>query len=192
VHVIVGLGNPGARYAETKHNFGFNVINVFARNRNLSFRAGRGSYVYTRSSDGLILVKPTSYMNLSGPPVIQALNFFNADSSQLLVVYDDIDLPLGSIRFRGNGSSAGHKGMESIIQALGSVEFNRMRMGIATDAQMKPSEKYVLKPFRKSDMVTYDDVVETSVQALDYYVKNPLKDTMNQYNKKYNSVGEKN
>ena len=150
MNILVGLGNPGRKYSDTKHNFGFWVLNRFTEKRSLIFQAGKGDYLLAKKGD-LICIKPTSFMNNSGISILDVKQFFKVEPNQLLVVYDDIDLPLGTIRFRDGGGTGGHKGIESIMYQLQSEDFNRLRMGIATDDLMRPSEKYVLSPFNKED-----------------------------------------
>ena len=144
--ILVGLGNPGRTYSDTKHNFGFWVLELFTEKKSLTFQAGKGNYLLAKKGD-LVCIKPTIFMNTIGVSLLDVKQFFKAETENFLVVYDDIDLPLGTLRFRKSGGTGGHKGIESIIYQLQSEDFNRLRMGIATDDDMRPSEKYVLSPF---------------------------------------------
>ena len=147
--ILVGLGNPGDKYSTTKHNFGYWVIDSIIKKCSLKLKAGKGDYLYAQHGDSF-LVKPTSYMNSSGLAVNQILDYYKASIEDLVIIYDDIDLPLGTIRFRDKGGPAGHRGIENIIYQLRSESFLRLRLGIAVeDLHMKPSEKYVLSPFPK-------------------------------------------
>lgn len=190
MHLIVGLGNPGLKYARTRHNFGFQVVNAYAAARSLSYRAGKGSYLYSKVDNDLLLVKPTTYMNNSGMAVSEVLSYFKESPGNLLLVYDDIDLPLGTIRYRETGSSGGHRGVESVITQLGTADFHRLRLGIASDENMKPSEKYVLKTFNSKDEELVLEVIHNSLESLDYYLGHSIKETMNKFNKNISKTGE--
>ena len=146
---FVGLGNPGDKYATTKHNAGFWVVDELARRHNLQFKPGKGPYVFAQHSRReVLLVKPTTYMNHSGDAVKDIAHRWNMLPADIHVVVDDVDLPLGAIRIRPKGGDGCHRGMENIIYQLRSDQFPRIRLGIATDENMRPAEKYVLKPFR--------------------------------------------
>ena len=147
--VIVGLGNPGKKYLKTKHNFGFWIIDSFLKNCSLKLKPGKGDYHYEKT-DNYYLVKPMSYMNNSGTALAQFISYFKIGLDKILIVYDDIDLPLGLIKYKKKGGSGGHRGIESIIYHLKDDNFHRLRIGIATNEIMRPSEKYVLSPFHKS------------------------------------------
>lgn len=131
--LIVGLGNPGKRYAKTPHNAGFMAIDVMAQDRGETFRAHKKSESEIAKFDEIILAKPTTFMNNSGRAVAKLMNYFNVALGDVLVVYDDVDLPIGAVRFRAKGGSAGHNGVKSIIDALGTEEFKRVRIGIGTN-----------------------------------------------------------
>ena len=188
MHILVGLGNPGRKYSDTKHNFGFWVLNRFTEKRSLTFQAGKGDYLLAKKGD-LICIKPTSFMNNSGMPVLDVKQFFKVEPNQLLVVYDDIDLPLGTIRFRDGGGTGGHKGIESIIYQIQSENFNRLRIGIATEDEMRPAEKYVLNPFRDGQKEIVNDMIEKACEGIEYYLSHGIKETMNQFNEKTTKKG---
>ena len=188
MYVLVGLGNPGRKYSDTKHNFGFWVLNRFAEKRSLTFQAGKGDYLQAKKG-GIICIKPTSYMNNSGMSVLEVKQFFKVDPKQLLVVYDDIDLPLGTIRFRDSGGTGGHKGIESIIYQIQSENFNRLRIGIATEDEMRPSEKYVLNPFKNRQKEIANDMIEKACEGIEYYLSHDIKETMNEFNEKTKKKG---
>ena len=186
--VLVGLGNPGRKYSATRHNFGFWVLDRFAKKRSLIFQAGKSDYLLAKSSD-IVLVKPTTYMNSSGVAVADYCRYFQNTPEELLVVYDDIDLPLGTLRFRSNGGSGGHKGVESIIYQLESDYFNRLRMGIASENKMGPSERYVLSPFPKDWKEKVNEMIERACDGIDYFLTHDIKETMNQFNEKNKQEG---
>ena len=188
MNILVGLGNPGRKYSDTKHNFGFWVLNRFAEKRSLTFQAGKGDYLLAKKGD-LICVKPTSFMNNSGMPVLDVKQFFKVEPEQFLVVYDDIDLPLGTVRFRDGGGTGGHKGIESIIYQTQNEKFNRLRIGIATDDDMRPAERYVLSPFRDEQKESVNEMIEKACEGIEYYLSHDIKETMNQFNEKTKKKG---
>lgn len=183
MRLVVGLGNPGRRFARTRHNFGYRVADRFAETRQAAFVPGKGDYVYAvPQTNDLAVIKPTSFMNACGIAVRDAIAFFNSVPEETLVVYDDIDLPLGSLRFRAKGGAGGHKGVESIIYQLESEDFPRLRLGIASDAQMRPSEKYVLESFRPGDKPVVEEVVQKSVEGINDYLTNGIDPAMMRFN----------
>ena len=180
--ILVGLGNPGDKYSATKHNFGFWVIDSIIKKSSLKLKVGKGDYLYAQHEESF-LVKPTSYMNHSGVAIKQILNYYKASIEDLIVIYDDIDLPLGTIRFRDKGGPAGHRGIENIIYQLGSESFIRLRLGIAIEGlHMRPSERYVLSPFPKEYKDELDLVINKSVDGLEYLLDNGIVKTMNEFN----------
>ena len=186
--VLVGLGNPGRNYSDTKHNFGFWILDKFAEKRSLKFQAGKGDYLLVKSND-IALVKPTTYMNNSGMAVADYCRYFQNTAEELLVVYDDIDLPLGTLRFKPNGGSGGHKGMESIIYQLESEDLNRLRIGISAENEMGPSERYVLSPFPKDWKEKINEMIEKACDGIDYFLTHDMKETMNKFNENTNVKG---
>ena len=186
--VLVGLGNPGRNYSDTKHNFGFWVLDKLAEKRSLKFQAGKGDYLLVKSND-IALVKPTTYMNNSGMAVADYCRYFQNTPEELLVVYDDIDLPLGTLRFKPNGGSGGHKGMESIIYQLESEDLNRLRIGISAENEMGPSERYVLSPFPKDWKEKINEMIEKACDGIDYFLTHDMKETMNKFNENTNVKG---
>ena len=186
--VLVGLGNPGRNYSDTKHNFGFWVLDKFAEKRSLKFQSGKGDYLLVKSND-IALVKPTTYMNNSGMAVADYCRYFQNTAEELLVVYDDIDLPLGTLRFKPNGGSGGHKGMESIIYQLESEDLNRLRIGISAENEIGPSERYVLSPFPKDWKEKINEMIEKACDGIDYFLTHDMKETMNKFNENTNVKG---
>tara|TARA_B100000945_G_C20406945_1_gene610545 strand:+ start:1730 stop:2299 length:570 start_codon:yes stop_codon:yes gene_type:complete len=186
---LIGLGNPGKNYSKTKHNFGFWVIDKIAKKYSISFKSGKGKYLFAKE-EKLICIKPTTYMNNSGLAVLDIMNFYKENPKNILVVYDDIDLSLGRIKFKKDGGSGGHKGIESIIYHLKTEEFNRLRIGIATSEIMRPSERYVLSPFNKKDISLKNQMIEKACDGINYFLKNNITDTMNKYNEKLIKEGE--
>ena len=183
--MIVGLGNPGPAYRHTRHNFGFLAIDELANAcgiqvKRLKFKAMIGEGRYAESK--LILVKPMTFMNESGKAVSPLLRFYKLPISNLLVIHDDLDLPLGTLRVRPSGHSAGQRGMESISQMLGTTEFPRMRLGISRPpGQMDPKD-YVLKKFLPNEEELKKMVINHAQEAVETFVKEGLVAAMNKYN----------
>ena len=188
--LIVGLGNPENKYSLTKHNFGFWVIDRLVQQRSLKYKAGKGEYLLAKDGDS-IFVKPMTYVNNSGIAIKQIIDYYNGISiDDIIVVYDDIDISLGNIKFRPNGHAGGHNGIKSIIYHLDSMDWDRLKIGIATDENMRPSEKYVLRPFsaKYSDLI--DLVIKRALDGIEYYLEHGIDKTMNKYNKRDNNNGE--
>lgn len=180
---FVGLGNPGSQYADTKHNAGFWVVDELARRWNLSFTPGKGDYVFAKTRNGRVsLVKPTSGMNISGNAVVDIRDQWNLVEKDIHVIVDDVDLPLGRIRVRPGGGDGCHRGMESIIYRLGDNKFPRIRYGIGTNENMRPAERYVLKPFLKEDRPLAEEMITVAADAAEMILYQGLNKTMNRYN----------
>ena len=193
VKLIVGLGNPGIEYQFTPHNLGFLTIDRIANGLGIEVRNRQCGALTARATiagEPAVLAKPVTYMNLSGLSVRELVAEHQVDvKSGLVVVYDELDLPLGTIRIRQRGSSAGHNGMESILGALGTDEFLRIRLGIAPNRKVADSVKYVLTPFRKVQEKVVDEVLDTAVQAVEVILKEGPAAAMNRFNRK-NEPGE--
>jgi len=180
---FIGLGNPGEKYANTKHNAGFWVVDELARRHNLAFTPGQGDYVVAQHQRReVLLIKPTTGMNRSGNAVQDVASKWNLLPADIHVVVDDVDLPLGAIRIRPKGGDGCHRGMENIIYQLRSDQFPRVRLGIGTDENMRPAEKFVLKPFRTDDSPEADAMVKRGADALDNLLIRGLNHTMNHFN----------
>jgi len=189
--LIVGLGNPGKSYAHNRHNVGFRCLNYFARLHSIRFdhrqcraRVGIGEL----RGGKLLLAKPRAFVNLSGDPVACLLHKHNIPSSDLLVIYDDLDLPLGKIRLRQSGGSGGHKGVNSIISALGSEDFPRIRVGIGRPQAEEQSlsedaiVNYVLSDFSRQEEAIIKPVVARVAEAIDYFLSQGIEAAMSKFN----------
>ena len=181
----VGLGNPGNLYKNHRHNIGFMAIDKLLEFYNISEKKNKFNGIYAKINKGngtSIFFKPLTFMNNSGQPVSEIINYFSVPKSSVFVWHDEIDLEIGKVRIKTSGGHGGHNGVKSIIYYLGSNSFNRLKLGIATDENMRPSEEYVLKPFKKK----YDEevklVIEESCSAIAFFVKNNIKATMNEFN----------
>jgi len=188
VKLIVGLGNPGIEYQFTPHNLGFLTIDRIANGLGLEVRNRQCRALTARALIGgepVVLAKPETYMNLSGLSVFELVAEHQIDVTRdLIVIYDELDLPLGTIRIRQRGSSAGHNGMESILAALGTDEFLRIRLGIAPDHKVADGVKYVLTPFRRAQDKVVDELIDTAVQAVEVILKEGPAAAMNRFNRK--------
>lgn len=182
--VFVGLGNIGDEYSSTKHNAGFWVVNELAKRMNISFKPGKGDYVYAedRNKD-IILIKPTTGMNRSGLAVRQALDKWNIELENLYLIVDDVDLNLGTLRIRPRGGDGCHRGMESVIYQLNENQFPRIRFGIKAGDHKRPAEKYVLKSFRKQDQQFAEEMVQQAADAAMSILNNGINATMNKFNR---------
>ena len=184
--VICGLGNPGDRYRLTRHNIGFRVVDMLADRWGLTgagrVREGAARLEVERPDPigAVLLVKPMKFMNISGPPVRAALRHAQADpTSDLLVIADDIDLPLGKIRLRRGGSAGGHNGLRDIIAALGSNEFNRLRVGIGRAGE---TVDHVLSTFKKDERDLAAEAIATAADAAELWLAEGIEAAMNEYN----------
>jgi peptidyl-tRNA hydrolase, PTH1 family len=193
VKLIVGLGNPGIEYQFTPHNLGFLTIDRIANDLGIEVRNRQCRALTARATiagEPVILAKPETYMNLSGLSVRELVAEHQVDVTRdLIVIYDELDLPLGTIRIRQRGSSAGHNGMESILAALNTDEFLRIRLGIAPDRKVGDGVKYVLTPFRKAQETVVDEVLDTASEAVEVIIKEGPAAAMNRFNRK-NETGD--
>ena len=183
-YLIVGLGNPGYEYENTRHNTGFMVLDKMAESAGVSFEDKRYGYVAETSIKGrkVFLLKPTTYMNLSGNAVRYWLQKENIDQKRLLVVVDDLSIPLGDYRLKGNGSNGGHNGLGNIQQLIGQ-QYARLRMGIGSDFQRGQQVDWVLGKYTDEDMRTLQPSIEEAVEIIRSFVLAGLDITMNQFNK---------
>ena len=183
-YLIVGLGNPGDEYALTRHNTGFMVLDAFAKASNAVFSDRRYGFVAEASLRGrkLFLLKPTTYMNLSGNAVRYWLNHENIDQQHLLVVSDDVALPLGAFRLKGNGSNGGHNGLGHIQQLIGQ-QYARLRMGIGADYRQGGQIDWVLGQYSQEELDLLQPSIDTAVKMIESFVLAGIDITMNQFNK---------
>lgn len=181
--LIVGLGNPGREYEDTRHNIGFNVIDSIAKEYNIEINRQKFKGICGEGfieGKKVMLLKPTTYMNLSGESIREVVDFYNLDSNEVLVIYDDISLEVGTLRIREKGSAGGHNGIKSIIAHLGSDVFPRIKVGVG-----QPNGdlvRHVLGKFTKEEMVILNQSIEISTKASVEIIKNNTKVAMNQFN----------
>ncbi len=183
--LIAGLGNPDARHERTRHNIGFEVVDTIARMHRAGFRAGKGNFLYAKIDHGdepVLLLKPTTYMNLSGHALVAAMHFYKTGIENILVVCDDLNLPLGSIRLRARGSAGGQNGLKHIIQSLGRDDFARLRVGIAPEHPVGSYSSFVLGKFREEERTTVDGILPCCADAALDFVSNGIEHAMNRFN----------
>ena len=184
-YLIIGLGNPGREYRETRHNVGFMLLDQLtvklnARFTRLQSRALVASAIYQERK--IILAKPQTFMNLSGQSVQGLIHFYKLPLENLLIAHDDLDLPVGTIRIRPDGGSAGQKGMSSTIERLGTDEFPRLRLGIGRPPGQMLAPDYVLQDFSHADQTIISETLNRAVEAALTWVTDGLDATMNKYN----------
>jgi PTH1 family peptidyl-tRNA hydrolase len=184
--LLVGLGNPGREYAQTRHNVGFITIDELAHRHNIpldkeKFKGVFGTGVI--NGEKVILLKPLTYMNLSGESVRPIMDYYNIDIEDLVVIYDDLDLPIGKIRLRAKGSAGGQNGMKSIIQHIGTQEFKRIRIGIDRPSTGMKVSDYVLGKFSAEDVPSVVNSIKTAADACEKWTSSSFLDVMSQFNK---------
>lgn len=184
--LIIGLGNPGKDYRDTRHNIGFMVVDELARRMNVAFREEKRHHGLLAKFSGGWLLKPQTYMNDSGRSARSLTEFYKISTHETLTVYDDVDLPLGSLRFRLKGSAGGHNGIKSIIQSLGTLEFPRLKLGIAA-MNGRPDGKrlvnHVLGTFLEDEKPTLSLVIQTAADAIMHSLSVGIEATMNRFNR---------
>ena len=188
--LVAGLGNPGKKYSNTKHNVGFLVVEEIGKRVGIELNKNkfRGTFGEGRSGeDKLILLKPETYMNLSGESVSSARNFYDIPAENIIVVYDEMDLPLGSVRIKSGGGSAGHKGIKSIISSLGTDGFNRVRVGIGKPLK-ESGASHVLSGFSKAEADMIQDSINRAADAVLAIISEGIERAMNEYNTKNKQI----
>jgi len=176
--LIVGLGNPGSKFNHTRHNTGFEALDFFAQKNGFpEFKNSKKHLALVAKKDDVVLVKPQTFMNESG----NAVKSLKMKAESLVVIHDDIDLELGKLKISNGSGAGGHKGVESIINALGTKDFTRFKIGIATGEHK--AEEVVLKKFTPGEQTILQPVIEKTAQALDYFIEHGLEKTMNEYNR---------
>lgn len=182
---IVGLGNPGSNYAKTRHNIGFMALDRLADRHNISITQNKCKALIGEGNIGgikTVLIKPMTYMNLSGESVRAYMDFFKVNLEDLIVVYDDMDTEIGKVRLRYQGSAGGHNGIKSIIQHTGTQQFNRVRMGISRPDPGHAIVDYVLSTFMKKEKEALEQTIEQTCDALEYSLTNTFEQTMAKFN----------
>ena len=183
-YLIVGLGNPGREYKENRHNIGFMAVERLAAQHHLSFGKVQSKGLVGNGRIGhasLILLKPQTYMNSSGDSVSAIARFYKIPVANTLIVYDELDLPLGTLRLRKSGGAGGHNGMRSIIQQLGN-DFPRLRLGVGRPPGRMPAAAYVLQNFGKAEQSLLNDLLDEAVRAIETYLHDGIELAMTRHN----------
>lgn len=183
--LIVGLGNPTRKYRNTRHNVGFRCVDALAEQYGLSFdkkQAKAQVALGTVEEQGVILAKPQTFMNLSGESVGKLVDYYCISPAHLLIIFDDMDIPLGTLRIRKGGGTGGHNGMKSIVQRLGTQDFPRIRFGIGRPPGRLDPAAYVLRPFEGDDALLVAETVDRVLQAIRTWLTADIDTAMNQYN----------
>ena len=183
--IVVGLGNPGKEYQNHRHNLGFQVVDALGAAIGISFAKEQKKFL---SGEGLFegkkvfLIKPVTWMNLSGEAVVPLLHYYKVGLENLIVLHDDLDLSLGQIRWTGSSGPGGHNGVRSIIELLGSQDFVRLRLGVGRPPQGMDPADYVLQPFDKEELEAVDKLQKNAVESLQEFLKNGLQWVSQKYN----------
>jgi peptidyl-tRNA hydrolase, PTH1 family len=183
--LLVGLGNPGREYRETRHNIGFMLLDRLASKLKVRFSRLQSKALIasaTYEERRIILAKPQTFMNLSGQSVQGLIHFFKLPLTNILIAHDDLDLPPGTIRIRPDGGSAGQKGMNSILERLGTDEFPRLRLGVGRPPGQMQAPDYVLQDFSRDEISIVNETLDRAVEAAITFVINGLEVSMNKYN----------
>lgn len=183
--LITGLGNIGDKYCMTRHNAGFMVLDRWALAEGFTFKQdNKLKACITKikyNGEDIIFAKPTTFMNLSGEAVRAIMDYYKIDTTDLLIIYDDISLDLSRIRYRANGSDGGHNGIKSIIKHIGTKNFVRLKIGIGPQPNI-PSENYVLQNFSKEQLGELKEVLDRAIESVKFYLENGIEKTQNKYN----------
>ena len=184
---MIGLGNPGSEYEETKHNLGYMVIDRIAQRKKMTLEPGSGRYWESKNGTGsFLLIKPTTSMNESGVAVLALKDKYDFSPSDMLVIYDDLDLPLGSVRIREKGGAGGHHGMESIIYHLRSEDFPRIRLGIDNVERDSDDVEFVLSRFSEDQTGDIRNMVDYAADGALEFIYSDIQRSMNKFNKREN------
>jgi PTH1 family peptidyl-tRNA hydrolase len=185
VKLVVGLGNPGDKYRGTRHNVGFEVIDLLAARHGLTFESAPAEAVlarWRRPDDGVLLAKPLTFMNLSGRAAGDLLRFYKVPIEELLVVTDDVNLPLGRLRARGSGTEGGHNGLRSVAEQLGTVDYARLRIGVGRGDMRRDLADHVLARFEPDEQPAALEAIARGADAVETWIAGGLVKMMNAYN----------
>lgn len=185
-YLIVGLGNPGEKYINTRHNLGFMIIDYFSSVEEINFQKKKEDLIAHKKlfNKEVYILKPGTFMNLSGSSLVFWMKNLSIKKENLLVVYDDLDLPLGKIKIKSEGSSAGHNGIKDISEKLQTENFPRMRIGIGRNYSAGEQSNYVLSNFSSEEFLIIKDKAKIICEAIKTFIKEGITKTMNTYNKK--------
>lgn len=184
MYLIVGLGNPEPEYSDTRHNMGFDVINNLSKKTGIEVTKNKFDALYgtgTIENEKVVLLKPQTYMNLSGKSIRECKNFFKIENDKIIVIYDDIDIEPGTIKIRKKGSAGSHNGMKSVINEIGTIEFPRIRVGTG-QPQKEELVNYVLKKLSKDEKNVLAEGIEAASRSIIEIIKNGIDAAMNKFN----------
>ena len=192
MRIIIGLGNPEPEYSRTRHNIGFDVINILAEKNNIDLSRTKYNAIYGTgliNGEKVILIKPQTFMNNSGESAVEFAKFYKEEINNILVVYDDMDTEIGTIRVRAKGGAGSHNGMKSIVSELNSEDFPRIRVGIGRPKSEYDRIDYVIGQIPEKEYIELQKGEKIAVEATEYWIKNGIDNTMNKYNIKPNQEG---
>ena len=192
MRIIIGLGNPEPEYSRTRHNMGFDVINILAEKNNIDLSRTKYNAIYGTgiiNGEKVILIKPQTFMNNSGESAVEFAKFYKEEINNILVVYDDMDTEIGTIRVRAKGGAGSHNGMKSIVSELNSEDFPRIRVGIGRPKSEYDRIDYVIGKIPEEEYIELQKGEKIAVEATEYWIKNGIDNTMNKYNIKPNQEG---
>ena len=190
--IIIGLGNPEPEYSRTRHNMGFDVVNLIAQKNNIDLSRTKYNAIYGTgiiNEEKVILIKPQTFMNNSGEAVIEFVRFYKEAIKNILVIYDDMDTEIGTIRIRAKGGAGSHNGMKSIVNELDSENFPRIRVGIGRPKVEYDRIDYVIGKISEEDYIQLQKGEKIAAEATEYWIKNGIDNTMNMYNIKQDQEG---
>lgn len=185
MYLIVGLGNPEDEYANTRHNMGFDTINKLAEKNNIEVNKSKFKGLYGTGiiqNQKVILLKPQTYMNLSGESIKEIINFYHINIEEIIIIYDDIDTEKGNIRIRKKGGAGSHNGMKSVVENLQTTNFERIRVGIGQPYDKRDMINYVIGKVPKEDQIILQDGINKAVEAVEVILKRGIDTAMNQFN----------
>jgi PTH1 family peptidyl-tRNA hydrolase len=185
--IIIGLGNKGLKYAQTRHNIGFEVVELLAHRHNIPMNQRKFKGIVGQgviAGEKVLLVMPLTYMNLSGECVREVLDFYKLSAEDIIVIYDDLSMDLGALRIRDKGSAGGHNGIKNIISHLGQDYFLRLKVGVGPQPPNVKAEHFVLDRFNKSEIEKMSESIEHTANAIESILEQGINYAMNNYNKK--------
>jgi len=192
VALVVGLGNPGREYAQTRHNVGFQIVTRLAETHGLNFSRMQNEALVATGRIGdarVVLAKPQTWMNESGKAIGPLARFYKVEPARLLVVYDDLDIPAGTLRLRSEGGSGGHKGMRSVIEQQGGQDFPRLRVGVGRPPGRMDAADYVLQPFTRDEEILMDGARDRAIAAIECFLAEGIVAAMNRFNTQVEDEG---
>jgi len=183
--LIVGVGNPGSKYAGTRHNVGFEVVDVLAERHQLSWESAPANALMAKwRGENALLAKPLTFMNLSGYAIGELLRYFKIDVADLLVIIDETQLELGRLRARPSGSAGGHNGLKSVIEQLGTDQFSRLRIGVGRGDHQRDLADHVLATFERDERPVMTDAIQRAADAAELFVREDIGPVMNRFNRR--------